>query len=104
MALTVTDSNFEELLSDGKPLVVDFWAEWCGPCRMLSPIIEELASEYAGRVNIGKIDVDNNNEIVAQFGIRNIPTILLFKNRELADKCVGALSKASLVEKIEKLL
>jgi thioredoxin 1 len=104
MALTVTDNNFEELLNDGKPLVVDFWAEWCGPCRMLSPIIEELASEYAGRVNIGKIDVDNNHETVTRFGIRNIPTVLFFKNKEMADKCVGASSKNIFVEKIEKLL
>jgi thioredoxin 1 len=104
MALTVTDSNFEELLSDGKPLVVDFWAEWCGPCRMIAPIVEKLAEEYNGRVNIGKMDVDNNLDVVSRFGIRNIPTILFFKNKELADKCVGALTKDSLVEKIEKLL
>jgi thioredoxin 1 len=104
MALTVTDSNFEELLNDDKPLVVDFWAEWCGPCRMLAPIIEELSAEYAGRVNIGKMDVDNNPETVSRFGIRNIPTVLFFKNGETADKCVGASSKAVFVEKIERLL
>jgi thioredoxin 1 len=104
MALKVTDSNFEELLNSDKPLVIDFWAEWCGPCRMIAPVIEELASDYEGRVNIGKVDVDNNSEIVSRFGIRNIPTILFFKNGEMADKCVGASSKAIFVEKIEKLL
>ncbi|MDR1330869.1 MAG: thioredoxin [Tannerella sp.] len=104
MALTVTDSNFEELLSGGKPLVIDFWAEWCGPCRMVGPIIEELAAEYEGRVNIGKVDVDNNPDVVSRFGIRNIPTILLFKDGELADKCVGVSTKAAFIERIEKLL
>jgi len=91
-------------VSGGKPLVVDFWAEWCGPCRMIGPIVESLAEEYSGRVNIGKMDIDNNLDVVNRFGIRNIPTILFFKNNELADKTVGALTKASLVEKIEKLL
>ncbi|MDR1408324.1 MAG: thioredoxin [Tannerella sp.] len=104
MALTVTDSNFEELLNDSKPLVIDFWAEWCGPCRMIAPLIEELASAYEGRVNVGKVDVDSNNDVVARFGIRNIPTVLFFKGGELADKCVGAISKNVFIEKIEKLL
>lgn len=104
MALTITDQNFEELLNEGKPMVVDFWAEWCGPCRMIGPIIEELATEYEGRVIIGKVDVDNNNDIVAKYGIRNVPTVLFFKDKELADKQVGAAQKATFVEKIEKLL
>lgn len=104
MALTVTDQNFEELLSEGKPMVIDFWAEWCGPCRMIGPIIEELATEYEGRVIIGKVDVDNNNDIVAQYGIRNIPTVLFFKDKELVDKQVGAASKVAFVEKTEQLL
>ena len=78
MALQITDANFAETLNEGKPMVLDFWAEWCGPCRMVSPIIDELANEYADRVNIGKMNVDENDEIVAQFGIRNIPRIPYF--------------------------
>ncbi len=104
MALTITDANFQELLQDSKPLVLDFWAEWCGPCRMVGPIIEELAHEYEGKVNIGKIDVDENTEVAEQFGIRNIPTILFFKGGELVDKQVGAAPKATFVTKIESLL
>ena len=104
MALEVTDKNFEELLKSGKPMVVDFWAEWCGPCRMVSPIIDEIAEEFDGRVNIGKMDVDNNNDIVAQFGIRNIPTVLFFKDGALVDKQVGAAQKSAYVDKINELL
>ena len=104
MALQITDSNFEEYLNAGKPMVLDFWAEWCGPCRMVAPIIDELAQEYEGRVTIGKMDVDNNDDVVGQFGIRNIPTILFFKDGKVADKQVGAVPKNSLVEKINKLL
>ncbi len=104
MAQQVTDANFEELIGSGKPMVLDFWAEWCGPCRMVGPIIDELATEYDGRVIVGKMDVDNNNEVVARFGIRNIPTILFFKDGEVVDKQVGAASKAIFVDKIEKLL
>ncbi|MDR1896796.1 MAG: thioredoxin [Prevotellaceae bacterium] len=104
MALIVTDENFNELLNEDKPVVLDFWAEWCGPCRMIAPIINDLASEYEGRVIVGKVDVDNNDEIVNQFGIRNIPTVLFFKNKQIVDKQIGASSKAAFVEKIEKLL
>lgn len=104
MALEITDATFEEVLASGKPVVVDFWAEWCGPCRMVAPIIDELAVEYDGKVIIGKVDVDNNDEITSQFGIRNIPTILFFKNGEVVDKQVGAAQKSALVEKIDKLL
>ena len=85
-------------------MLVDFWAEWCGPCRMVGPIIEELATEYEGKVNIGKIDVDENSEVAAQFGIRNIPTILFFKGGQLVDKQVGAAPKATFVSKIEGIL
>ena len=104
MALQITDANFEELVNSGKPLVLDFWAEWCGPCRMVAPIIDELATEYEGRVTIGKMDVDNNNDVVAQFGIRNIPTVLFFKDGQVVDKQVGAAPKATFVAKINALL
>ena len=104
MALQITDANFAETLQEGKPMVLDFCAEWCGPCRMVSPIMDELAEDYAGRVNIGKMNVDENNDIVAQYGIRNIPTVLFFKNGELVDKIVGAVPKDKFVAKIEALL
>ena len=104
MALEVTDANFEELVNAGKPMVLDFWAEWCGPCRIVSPIIDELATEYEGKVTIGKMDVDNNNDVVAQFGIRNIPTVLFFKDGKLVDKQVGAAQKSAFVAKIDALL
>ena len=80
MAQVINSANFEELVNSGKPMVLDFWAEWCGPCRMVAPIIDELATEYEGRVTIGKMDVDENNDVVAQFGVRNIPTVLFFKD------------------------
>ena len=104
MALQITDANFEELVNSGKPMVLDFWAEWCGPCRMVGPIIDELATEDEGRVTIGKMDVDNNNDVVAQFGIRNIPTVLFFKDGKVVDKQVGAAPKTTFVSKIEALL
>lgn len=104
MALQITDSNFEEYLNSGKPMVVDFWAEWCGPCRMVAPIIDELAQEYEGKVTIGKMDVDNNDEVVGEFGIRNIPTVLFFKDGKMVDKVVGAVPKSTFVSKIDALL
>ena len=104
MAIEVTDENFEELLNSGNPMVLDFWAEWCGPCRMVSPVIDELASEYEGRVTIGKVDVDSNNDVVGQFGIRNIPTVLFFKDGKLVDKQVGVTQKSVFVTKIDALL
>lgn len=104
MALEITDAGFDELLKSEKPLVIDFWAEWCGPCRMVGPIVEELAAEYQDKVIIGKVDVDNNDEITSKYGIRNIPTILFIKNGEVVDKQVGAAQKAALVEKVENLL
>ena len=104
MAIEVTDENFEELLNSGNPMVLDFWAEWCGPCRMVSPVIDELASEYEGRVTIGKVDVDSNNDVVGQFGIRNIPTVLFFKDGKLVDKQVGVTQKSAFVTKIDALL
>jgi len=104
MALEITDATFEEVLNSGKPVVIDFWAEWCGPCRMVGPIVDELSNEYSEKVVIGKVDVDSNDEITSKYGIRNIPTILFFKNGELVDKQVGAAQKTVLKEKIDKLL
>lgn len=104
MALEITDSNYKELLAEGKPVVVDFWAPWCGPCKMVGPIIEELAAEYEGQVLIGKCDVDENSEVASEFGIRNIPTVLFFKDGVQVDKQVGAVAKPVFVEKVQKLL
>jgi len=105
MALEFTDENFEELaLKSDKPVLVDFWAEWCGPCRMVTPIVEELSKDYEGTAIVGKVNVDNNDEISAKFGIRNIPTILFIKNGEVVDKQVGAVQKSVLAEKLDKLL
>lgn len=104
MAQEITDSNFEQIISGGMPAVVDFWAPWCGPCRMVGPIVEELAAEYQGKVNIGKVNVDENPGVSATQSIRNIPTILFFKDGKLVDKQVGAASKADLKAKIEALL
>jgi thioredoxin 1 len=105
MALELTDSNFEELvIQSDKPVLVDFWAEWCGPCRMVAPIVSEISVEYEGKALVGKVDVDSNPEVANRFGIRNIPTILFFKNGEVADKQVGAVPKSVLTSKIENLL
>jgi len=105
MALEITDSNFEELvLKSDKPVLVDFWAEWCGPCRMVGPVVEELAKEYEGKAVIGKVNVDLNPNIPTQFGIRNIPTLLFFKEGKLVDKQVGAVPKAQLAAKLNAQL
>ncbi|MGN0257887.1 MAG: thioredoxin [Bacteroides sp.] len=104
MVLQITDSNFQEILAQGKPVVMDFWAPWCGPCKMVSPIIDELAEAYEGRVIIGKCDVDENNDVAMEFGIRNIPTVLFFKDGQLVDKQVGSAAKPQYVAKIEALL
>ena len=104
MALEITDSNFQEILAEGKPVVMDFWAPWCGPCKMVGPIIDELATEYEGKVIIGKYDVDENGDVAAEYGIRNIPTVLFFKNGELVDKQVGSAPKSAYVAKIEAIL
>jgi thioredoxin 1 len=104
MALEINDSNFEELvIKADKPVIIDLWAEWCGPCRMIGPIVEELAKDYNGKAVIGKLDVDANPGTTSKYGIRNIPTILFFKNGELVDKQVGAVPKSVLVGKLEKL-
>ena len=104
MALEITDSNFQEILAEGKPVVMDFWAPWCGPCKMVGPIIDEWATEYEGKVIIGKCDVDENGDVAAEYGIRNIPTVLFFKNGELVDKQVGSAPKSAYVAKIEAIL
>lgn len=105
MALELTDSNFDELvLKSDKPVLVDFWAEWCGPCRMVAPIVSEIATEYDGKAVVGKLDVDSNPGVATRFGIRNIPTILFFKDGEVADKQVGAVPKSVLTAKIENLM
>lgn len=104
MALEATDGNFEELiLKSDKPVIVDFWAEWCGPCRMVGPIVEEVGMEYEGKAVVAKVDVDSNPGITAKYGIRNIPTILFFKDGAVADKQVGAVPKSTIVNKLEAL-
>ena len=103
MEVTITSENFETLLKGQKPLVVDFWATWCGPCRMVAPIISEMAEKYDGKVVVGKCDVEESEELAANFGIRNIPTVLFFKNGEVVDKLVGAVSKQKFEEKFEAL-
>ena len=104
MAKEITDANFQELLAEGKPLVVDFWAPWCGPCKMIAPIFDELAEEYADRIIAGKVNVDENDDTCAAYGIMNIPTILFFKNGELVNRTVGAMNKTKLQELFEELL
>ncbi len=104
MALEITDQNFKELLASGKPMVVDFWAQWCGPCKMVGPIVDELAKEYEGKVVIGKCDVDENSDLPGEFGIRSIPTLIFFKDGKQVDKHVGAATKAALEDKIKSLL
>ena len=104
MAKEFTESNFEELLQNNVVVVADFWAEWCGPCRMITPIVEELASAYEGKVLIGKVNVDDEGDLATKYGIRNIPTVLFFKNGQIVDKQVGAAGKNVFEDKINALL
>jgi len=104
MEVKITSENFESYKNGDLPLVVDLWATWCGPCRMVGPVISELANDYDGKIVVGKCDVEENDDIAMQFGVRNIPTILFFKGGELVDKFVGAASKATLDEKFKALL
>ncbi len=104
MAKEITSATFDELLKSGKPFMVDFWAEWCGPCRMIAPMVEEMAHEYEGRITVGKCNVDHERELPAKYGIRNIPTLLFFKGGELTGRHVGALGRSDLKAKLEELL
>ena len=104
MALAITDSNFEELLASGKPVVVDFWATWCGPCKKIGPDIEALAEEYKDQAVIGKCDVEENDGLAMRFGVRNVPTVIFIKNGEVVDKQVGAAPKSTFEEKLKAIL
>ena len=104
MEVTITTENFESYKNGSLPLGVDLWATWCGPCRMLAPIVSELASEYDGKIVVGKCDVEENEDIAMEFGVRNIPTLLFFKDGKLVDKFVGSAKKPALVEKFQALL
>jgi len=100
-AVEITDSNFNDIVSKNSVVLVDFWAEWCGPCRMIAPMIEELANDYDGKAVIGKLDVDNNQESSVKFGVRSIPTLLVFKDGEMVDRHVGAVPKETLASSID---
>jgi len=104
MEVQVTNENFESLKSENELLVIDFWATWCGPCRMIGPAISQLAEEYDGKITVGKCDVEEGDEVASEFGIRNVPTILFLKNGEVVDKLVGAAPKAKIKEKFDALL
>lgn len=103
MEKVITDANFAEIINTDKPVLVDFWATWCGPCRALAPVIEELANEYEGKAVVGKCNVDDCEDLPMNFGIRSIPTLLFFKNGQLVDRLVGAASKAVIAQKLESL-
>jgi len=104
MATVINDANYKEYLESGKPVVIDFWAPWCGPCRSIAPIVEEMAEVYQDRVIIGKYNVDDDTDLGVEFGIRNIPTMLFFKDGKMVDKHVGTITRDALVAKIDALL
>lgn len=104
MAIQITDQNYEELAAQGKPMVLDFWATWCGPCKKIGPFVEALATEYEGQAIVGKVDIEENEDLVDKFGVRNVPTVLYIKNGEVVDKNVGAAAKAVLEEKLKAIL
>lgn len=99
--MELTDSNFDQVINSEKPVLVDFWAEWCGPCKMIGPVVEELAGDYEGKAVIAKLNVDENPQITARFGVRSIPTLLVFKNGQVVDKQVGAVPKSVLSQKLQ---
>lgn len=103
-AIEITESNFQEIINSEKPVLVDFWAEWCGPCKMIGPVVEELAGDYEGRAVIGKVNVDENPAVSAQFGVRSIPTLLVFKGGQVVDKQIGAVPKGVLSQKLDAQL
>jgi thioredoxin 1 len=103
--IEVTDANFKsEILESATPVLVDFWAEWCGPCKMIAPVVEQIATEFVGKLKVGKVDVDSNQQTAMQFGIRSIPTLLIFKNGKVVEQIVGAVPKQALTDKISKHL
>ncbi len=104
MAQVINDSNFSDILAGGKPVMIDFWATWCGPCRAMAPVVDELSAEYEGRVVVAKCDVDEAEEFATQCGIRNIPTFMFFKDGQMVDRLVGANPKSALVDKLNALL
>lgn len=104
MAFNFTDDNAKEIIESGKPVVIDFWAEWCGPCKRVAPIVDELAEKYKDQITVGKYNVDDYSDLSSEFGIRNIPTILLFKDGAMKERIVGSVSKDDLEEKIKTLL